>query len=143
MHLGLHLGALHARLPDVGALAAEAERLGFDSVWSGEAYGNDAASVAAFVAARTSRVTVGTAVMQIPARSPAATAMTAMTIDHLSRGRLVRRQVPHLRLDHAGPGRVAVGDVDDPHRGPAVSQPTRLTRRWRATPTRSSRAACT
>jgi F420-dependent oxidoreductase-like protein len=89
MDLGLHLGALHAGLPDVGAVAAEAERLGFDSVWAGEAYGNDAATVAAFAAARTSRVRIGTAVMQIPARTPAMTAMTAMTLDQLSGGRFV------------------------------------------------------
>ena len=97
MELGLHLGALHRRLPDVGALAAEAERLGFDSVWAGEAYGSDAATVAAFVAARTSGVRIGTAVMQIPARTPATTAMTAMTLDHLSGGRFV------LGLGMSGP----------------------------------------
>lgn len=97
MELGLHLGALHARLPDVGAIAAEAERLGFDSVWSGEAYGNDAPTVAAFVAARTSRLGIGTAVMQIPGRTPAMTAMTAMTLDQLSGGRFT------LGLGMSGP----------------------------------------
>ncbi|MEX0985764.1 MAG: LLM class F420-dependent oxidoreductase [Actinomycetota bacterium] len=97
MELGLHLGALHARLPDVGALASEAERLGFDSVWAGEAYGNDAATVAAFAAARTSRVRIGTAVMQIPARTPAMTAMTALTLDDLSGGRFI------LGLGMSGP----------------------------------------
>jgi F420-dependent oxidoreductase-like protein len=65
----------------------EAERLGYDSVWSAEAYGSDAVSPAAWMAARTSRIHVGTGIMQIPARTPAMTAMTAMTLDALSGGR--------------------------------------------------------
>jgi F420-dependent oxidoreductase-like protein len=69
------------------ALAAEAERLGYDSVWAAEAYGSDAATVLAFVAARTRRVAIGSAVLQIPARSPTMTAMTAATLDQLSGGR--------------------------------------------------------
>jgi F420-dependent oxidoreductase-like protein len=68
-------------------LVLEAERLGFDSVWSAEAYGSDAVTLITWVAARTSRIGLGTAVMQIPARTPAATAMTAITLDHLSGGR--------------------------------------------------------
>jgi F420-dependent oxidoreductase-like protein len=65
----------------------EAERLGFDSVWSAEAYGSDAVTLITWAAARTERIGVGTAVMQIPARTPAATAMTAITLDHLTDGR--------------------------------------------------------
>ncbi len=65
----------------------EAERLGFDSVWSAEAYGSDAVTLVTWAAARTERIGVGTAVMQIPARTPAATAMTAITLDHLTNGR--------------------------------------------------------
>jgi F420-dependent oxidoreductase-like protein len=65
----------------------EAERLGYDSVWTAEAYGSDAVSPAAWVAARTTRIHVGTGIMQIPARTPAMTAMTAMTLDALSGGR--------------------------------------------------------
>jgi F420-dependent oxidoreductase-like protein len=65
----------------------EAERLGFDSVWSAEAYGSDAVTLITWAAARTERIGVGTAVMQIPARTPAATAMTAITLDHLTEGR--------------------------------------------------------
>ncbi len=65
----------------------EAERLGYDSVWTAEAYGSDAVSPAAWIAARTERIHVGTAIMQIPARTPAMTAMTAMTLDALSGGR--------------------------------------------------------
>ncbi len=69
------------------ALAQEADRLGFDSVWAAEAYGSDAATVLAWVAAQTERIDVGSAVFQIPARTPAMTAMTAATLDSLSGGR--------------------------------------------------------
>lgn len=65
----------------------EAERLGYDSVWSAEAYGSDAVTPVTWIAARTTRIHVGTAIMQIPARTPAMTAMTAMTLDALSGGR--------------------------------------------------------
>lgn len=68
-------------------LAQEADRLGYDSVWAAEAYGSDAATVLAWVAAQTSRIDVGSAVLQIPARTPAMTAMTAATLDSLSEGR--------------------------------------------------------
>ena len=67
----------------------EAERLGYDSVWTAEAYGSDAFSPLCWIGARTSRIKLGTAVMQISARTPACVAMTAMTIDHLSNGRLI------------------------------------------------------
>jgi len=69
------------------ALAREADRLGFAVVWAAEAYGSDSPTVLAWVAARTERVDVGSAVMQIPARTPAMTAMTAATLDALSGGR--------------------------------------------------------
>jgi F420-dependent oxidoreductase-like protein len=65
----------------------EAERLGYDSAWTAEAYGSDAVTVAAWVAARTQRIHVGTGIMQIAGRSPAMAAMTAMTLDALSGGR--------------------------------------------------------
>jgi F420-dependent oxidoreductase-like protein len=65
----------------------EAERLGYSSVWTAEAYGSDAVTPAAWIAARTQRIEVGTGIMQIPARTPAMTAMTAMTLDALSGGR--------------------------------------------------------
>jgi F420-dependent oxidoreductase-like protein len=68
-------------------LAREAERLGYDSAWVAEAYGSDAATVLAWLAAQTSRINLGSAVFQIPARSPAMTAMTAATLDQLSGGR--------------------------------------------------------
>jgi F420-dependent oxidoreductase-like protein len=69
------------------AMAREAERLGYDSVWCAEAYGSDAATVLAWLAAQTSTIGLGSAVFQIPARSPAMTAMTAATLDRLSGGR--------------------------------------------------------
>src|SRR5205823_4323844 len=67
----------------------EAEQLGFDSVWAAEAYGSDAASVLAWLAAGTSRIKLGSAIFQMPGRSAAMTAMTAATIDELSGGRMV------------------------------------------------------
>jgi F420-dependent oxidoreductase-like protein len=69
------------------AMAIEAERLGFDSVWAAEAYGSDAATVLAWLAAKTTSIGIGSAVFQMPARSPAMTAMTAATLDRLSKGR--------------------------------------------------------
>ncbi|MGH7393790.1 MAG: LLM class flavin-dependent oxidoreductase, partial [Candidatus Rokuibacteriota bacterium] len=62
----------------------ESERLGYDSVWTAEAYGSDAVTPAAWIAARTQRIHVGTAIMQVAARTPAMAAMTAMALDALS-----------------------------------------------------------
>jgi F420-dependent oxidoreductase-like protein len=67
----------------------EAERLGYDSVWAAEAYGSDAATVLAWLAAGTTTIKLGSAIFQIPGRSPAMTAMTAATIDELSAGRMI------------------------------------------------------
>jgi F420-dependent oxidoreductase-like protein len=78
-------------------LIKKAESLGFDSAWTAEAYGNDAATTAAWVLANTTRLKVGTSIMQMPARTPAMTAMTAMTLDHLSGGRFI------LGLGPSGP----------------------------------------
>ena len=64
-------------------------RSGYDSVWAAEAYGSDAATVLAFLAAGTSAIKLGSAIFQMPARSPAMTAMTAATIDQLSGGRML------------------------------------------------------
>src|SRR5690606_32956799 len=69
------------------ALAREADRLGYSVVWAAEAYGSDVPTVLAWVAAQTERIDIGAAVMQIPARTPAMTAMTAATLDTLSGGR--------------------------------------------------------
>ncbi|HEY8873541.1 MAG TPA: LLM class flavin-dependent oxidoreductase, partial [Stellaceae bacterium] len=70
-------------------LVLEAERLGFDAVWAGEAYGTDAISPVAWVLAHTTRIKAGTSIMQIPARTPAMAAMTAMTLQALSGNRFL------------------------------------------------------
>lgn len=88
MRLGLNLGYWGAGNDKTNlALAQEAERLGYAVVWAAEAYGSDAPTVLAWVAAQTERIDVGAAILQIPARSPAMTAMTAATLDTLSGGR--------------------------------------------------------
>jgi F420-dependent oxidoreductase-like protein len=87
LRLALSLGYSGAHVAIDMPLVLEAKRLGYDSVWSAEAYGSDAVTPAAWVAARTERIHVGTSIMQIPARTPAMAAMTAMTLDALSGGR--------------------------------------------------------
>ena len=88
MKLGLNLGYWGAgNDADNIALAKHADRLGFSVVWAAEAYGSDTPTVLAWVGALTERVDLGAAVMQIPARTPATTAMTAATLDTLSGGR--------------------------------------------------------
>ncbi|MFJ8688783.1 LLM class F420-dependent oxidoreductase [Micromonospora wenchangensis] len=89
MRLGLSLGYQTAwsTPADHLALAREADRLGYSVVWAAEAYGSDSPSMLAWMAGQTERIDVGSAVMQIPARTPAMTAMTAATIDTLSGGR--------------------------------------------------------
>jgi F420-dependent oxidoreductase-like protein len=89
MKLGLMLGYWGAHPEDHLELVLEAERLGFDSVWTAEAYGSDAISPLCWLGARTSRITLGTGLCQLSARTPASMAMTAATIDHLSGGRFV------------------------------------------------------
>jgi F420-dependent oxidoreductase-like protein len=79
------------------ALAQEAERLGYDSVWAAEAWGTDAVTVLSWIAATTTRIKVGSAILQIPARTPANTAMTAVTLDLMSGGRFL------LGLGTSGP----------------------------------------
>src|SRR3954453_2314193 len=69
--------------------AQAAERLGYDSVWVAESWGNDAFTYAAYVAANTSSIKIGTGIAQMAARTPAATTMAAVTLDHLSGGRLI------------------------------------------------------
>jgi len=71
------------------AIAQEAERLGYDSVWTAEAWGSDAFTPLAWIGAHTSRIRLGTAIVQISARTPASTAMHALTLDHLSGGRMI------------------------------------------------------
>ncbi|MFT4572027.1 MAG: F420-dependent oxidoreductase-like protein [Hyphomicrobiaceae bacterium] len=89
MKLGLQLGYWGQLPPDFIPLATEAEKLGYDSVWTAEAYGSDAFSPLAWIGAHTKRVKLGTAVVQMSARTPACVAMTAMTLDHLTGGRII------------------------------------------------------
>jgi F420-dependent oxidoreductase-like protein len=89
MKLGLMLGYWMPDPWDPTALVVEAERLGYDSAWTAEAYGSDVFSPLCWIGARTSRIKLGTGIMQISARTPACVAMTAATIDHLSGGRLI------------------------------------------------------
>ena len=88
MRLGVNLGYWGAgNDADNLVLAKEADRLGYAVVWAAEAYGSDAATVLSWIAAQTERIDIGSAVFQIPARTPAMTAMTAATLDTLSGGR--------------------------------------------------------
>ena len=99
MKLGVALGywGLGVTPADQLELAQTAEQLGYDSVWTAEAYGSDSATVLAWLAAGTSRIKLGAGILQIPARSAAMTAMTAATIDNLSGGRML------LGLGTSGP----------------------------------------
>jgi F420-dependent oxidoreductase-like protein len=95
MKLGLQLGYDD---PRAGVeLAQEADRLGFHSAWTSEAWGADAVTVASWIAATTEQIGIGTAIMQMPARTPATTAMTVATLDQLTGGRVL------LGLGTSGP----------------------------------------
>src|SRR5438067_5807602 len=90
LRLGLTLGYWGPQPPDDAIeLAKTAERFGYDSVWTAEAYGSDVFTPLAWVGAHTKTIKLGTGIVQISARTPAATAMAAMTLDHLSGGRLL------------------------------------------------------
>jgi F420-dependent oxidoreductase-like protein len=93
LRLGLSLGywpsAPGGPPPGMAETIQEADRLGFDSVWTAEAYGSDALMPLAWWGSSTERIKLGTAIVQISARTPAATAMAAMTLDHLSGGRVI------------------------------------------------------
>ncbi|AYY13478.1 LLM class F420-dependent oxidoreductase [Actinobacteria bacterium YIM 96077] len=119
MELALNLGYWHSG--DIRSsvdVAVEAETLGYSSVWAAEAYGSDVPTVLSWIAARTARVDVGAAVMQIPARSPAATAMTAATLDALSDGRF------RLGLGVSGP------QVSEGWHGAPFARPLTRTREY-------------
>ena len=89
MRLGINLGYFATALADDTSLITEAESLGYDSVWTAEAYGSDALTPLAFLAARTEKIKLGAGILQMPARTPAMTAMTAATIDLMSGGRFL------------------------------------------------------
>lgn len=98
MKLGYHIGYWSSDQPSEALdVILEAERLGFESVWTAEAYGSDALTPLAWWGASTSTVTLGTNIAQMAARTPTATAMSALTLDHLSGGRFV------LGLGASGP----------------------------------------
>jgi F420-dependent oxidoreductase-like protein len=116
VRLGLQLG--YDDPVKYAALAQEAERLGFHSVWTSEAYGSDAVTPMAWIAARTERVRIGSAIMQMPARSPATTAATVATLDVLSGGRVL------LGLGTSGP------QVAEGWHGQAWGKPLTRTREY-------------
>ena len=84
MRFGLNAGYSGSRMAINMELVTEADKLGFHSVWAAEAYGSDAVTPVAWIAGQTQKIHVGTAIMQMPARTPAMTAMTATTLDQLS-----------------------------------------------------------
>src|SRR5690348_5664399 len=119
MQLGINLGYWGAGMDaDNLAVAQEADRLGYAVCWAAEAYGSDAATVLTWVAAHTERIDVGSAVFQIPGRTPAMTAMTAATLDALSGGRF------RLGLGVSGP------QVSEGWHGVAFDAPLARTREY-------------
>jgi len=116
MRLGLQLGYDDPQMW-VG-LAEEAERCGFHSVWTSEAYGSDAVSPLAWIGGRTKNVKLGTSIMQMPARTPATTAATVATLDLLSGGRVL------LGLGTSGP------QVSEGWHGEAFGKPLRRSREY-------------
>jgi len=91
MKLGVHIGywGLGLTREDQLEIVQEAERLGYDSIWAAEAYGSDAVTVLAWLAAQTDQIKLGSAILQMPGRSATMTAMTAATLDQLSGGRML------------------------------------------------------
>ena len=91
LELGLNLGywGIGPQGEEAIEIVEAAERLGFDSVWAAESYGSDAVSVLAYLAAKTETIGLGAAILQVPARQPAAAAMAGVTIDALSNGRFI------------------------------------------------------
>src|SRR5215204_4578006 len=99
MKLGVHIGywGLGLSADEQLKLVREAETLGYDSAWTAEAYGSDAATILGWLAGATERIRLGSAIFQMPGRTPAMTAMTAATLDQLSNGRMI------LGLGSSGP----------------------------------------
>ena len=118
MKLGLNIGYSGSAIGGVWPLIEQADKLGYDSVWAAEAYGSDAVTVLSYVAAKTEQIKVGSAILQMPARTPANTAMTAMTLDALSDGRFL------LGLGLSGP------QVVEGWHGVPYGKPLRRTREY-------------
>lgn len=118
MRLGLMIGYSGSRIELPLALVQEAEQLGYYAVWAAEAYGSDCVVPLAWLGAQTSRIRLGTAIMQMPARTPAMTAMTAMTLDQLAGGRML------LGLGLSGP------QVVEGWHGQAYGKPLAKTREY-------------
>ena len=120
MKLGLHAGywGLGITGEEQLAMAKEADRLGYDTIWAAEAYGSDAATVLAWIAANTSRIRIASGIFQMPARTPTMTAMTAATLDNISAGRFV------LGLGISGP------QVVEGWHGQPFDRPLRRTREY-------------
>ena len=114
MRLGVHLRHWDRTPHDVAGLAKLAEGAGLESVWVSETWGSDATVLATWIAAHTSTIAIGTGILQMPARTPTATAMAAATIDHLSGGRF------RLGLGASGP-RVVEGWHGVPY-GPPLAR---------------------
>ena len=118
MRLGLMLGYAAGQMQLPIELVQEADRLGVHSVWTAEAYGSDAVSPLAWLGALTTRIHLGTAIMQMPGRTPANAAMTAMTLNQLSGGRFL------MGLGLSGP------QVVEGWYGVSYAQPLRRTREY-------------
>ena len=90
MKLGVQLGYFGAQPPEnIIAIAQEAETLGYEAIWTAEAWGSDVFTPLSWIGAHTSKIKLGTGIAQLSARTPAATAMAALTLDHLSGGRMI------------------------------------------------------
>lgn len=118
MKLGLVIGVLDENAESQIALVEEADRLGYDSCWFGEIWGSDCFTPLSWIGARTSRIRLGTSIMQLSARTPANAAMTSVTIDYLSKGRLL------LGVGVSGP-QVVEGWYGQPY-----PRPMERTREW-------------
>lgn len=118
MRLGINAGYSGSRIDLPMDVILEADRLGYYVVWTAEAYGSDAVTPLAWIGAQTKQIHLGTAIMQMPARSPAMTAMTAITLDQLSGGRML------LGLGLSGP------QVVEGWHGQAYGKPLAKTREY-------------
>lgn len=118
MRLGLMIGYSGATIELPMPLVQEADRMGYFAVWTGEAYGSDAITPLAWIGAQTARIGLGTSIMQMPGRTPAMTAMTAITLDQLSGGRFL------LGLGLSGP------QVAEGWHGVAYGKPLAKTREY-------------